>query len=355
MNFWKTNRQNLLSQPPPAHPYFEKAYLFMKSWIEGKSSFSLTTSGSTGVPKVITIPRKRLEASARLTGSTLGIGAGTTALVCLNINFIAGVMMLVRGMELNWELTIVEPSSNPLLLLDEIGFDFIAMAPMQLASIFSDEISTKKLATVGKVLLGGAPVSASLLKQIEKLNCEVYLSYGMTETVSHVALRRLNGVGASEEFRALDEVVLGKDSRGCLWVRGPMTEGEIIQTNDLVRLTASQSFFWLGRADSIINSGGVKIQLDKIDRITEQVLDELSYTSQFFSWYELDEKLGQKLILIFRTNEADFDVSKLSRVISERVSAYEVPKHVYFANEFELTASGKVDKIATCKKLNIPQ
>jgi O-succinylbenzoic acid--CoA ligase len=346
MNFWKTNRQNLLSQPPPDHPYFEKAYLFMKSWIEGESSFSLTTSGSTGVPKVITIPRKRLEASARLTGTTLGIGAGTTALVCLNINFIAGVMMLVRGMELNWELTIVEPSSNPLRLTEESSFDFIAMAPMQLASILSDEITTDKLATVGKILLGGAPVSASLLKQIEKLNSEVYLSYGMTETVSHVALRRLNGVGASEEFKALDEVVLGTDRRGSLWVSGPMTDGEVIQTNDLVNL---------GRADSIINSGGVKIQLEKIDNVTEQVLDELSYTFQFFNWYELDEKLGQKLILIIRENDADFDVNRLIGAISKRVSAYEVPKHVYFAGEFELTASGKVDKIATCKKLNIPQ
>lgn len=326
----------------------------MKSWLDGENSFSLTTSGSTGIPKVITLPRKRLEASARLTGSTLGIGAGTRALVCLNVQYIAGIMMLVRGMELNWELTIVEPSSNPLDGLNDTVFDFVAMAPMQLAGILSNDFTKIKLTNVGKILLGGAPVSFSLQKQIEQLKPAIYLSYGMTETVSHVALRRLNGVDINEDYKILDEVVIGTDARGCLWVRGPMTEHEVVQTNDLVTIKDSRSFTWQGRADSIINSGGVKIQLDKVDRVVEQVMVDLNCSNPFFCWYQSDEKLGQKLILIVSANQADFDVDNLIATMSKHLSAYEVPKHVYFAEEFELTASGKVDKMATCQKLNIP-
>lgn len=326
----------------------------MKSWLDGENSFSLTTSGSTGIPKVITLTRKRLEASARLTGSTLGIGAGTRALVCLNVQYIAGIMMLVRGMELDWELTIVEPSSNPLEVLNDTAFDFVAMAPMQLAGILSNNLTRIKLDNVGKILLGGAPVSFSFQKQIEQLKPAIYLSYGMTETVSHVALRRLNGVDINEDYKILDEVVIGTDARGCLWVRGPMTEHEVVQTNDLVTIKDSRSFTWQGRADSVINSGGVKIQLDKVDRVVEQVMVDLNCSNPFFSWYQSDEKLGQKLILIVSANLADFDVGSVIATMSKYLSAYEVPKHVYFAEEFELTASGKVDKMATCQKLNIP-
>jgi O-succinylbenzoic acid--CoA ligase len=352
MKFWEINKRALGRDAAPDGPYFDKAYQFMKNWKEGQEELMISTSGSTGIPKLISVSRERLKASARLTGKALELGEGTQALVCLNINYIGGIMMLVRGMELNWEMTIIEPVSNPFLELpDNFHFDFSAMVPMQLAAILENNLTELKINSIDKLMLGGAPVSVSLQKQIEKLETSVYLSYGMTETVSHVALRRLNGPDASDDYVLLDEVVAGVDDRNCLHVKGPMTDEEVIQTNDLVEIVSERSFKWLGRADSIINSGGVKIQLDKIDRTAEEIMAELGWSNLFFSWYEKDEKLGQKLILVIESTRSVLDGYAVLVKMRERLTPYEVPKHVYFAKQFEFTGSGKIDRIATSLKL----
>ena len=353
MKFWQTNRNEVELGKAPSHPYFEEAYRFMKSWLKGQKSFNVPTSGSTGAPKVISIDRERLQSSALLTGKALQIGSGTRVLVCLSINYIAGIMMLVRGMELNWEITLVEPASNPLEDLPEsFEFDFVAMVPMQLDGILKNPETRLSFNRIGKVMLGGAPVSARLEAEIKTLLPAVYLSYGMTETVSHVALRRLNGNNASEDFILLDNVTVATDERGCLRVSGPMTGYEWIQTNDRVEIISDRSFRWIGRSDSIINSGGVKIQLEKVDRAVEEVLAEMNSSVNFFTWFEVDERLGQKLVLFIETERSVFEPDRLLFKLRGRVSAYEVPKHVYFATQFSRTGSGKIDKIATSKNFN---
>lgn len=349
---WEINSKMMQDVHEPENAYFRKAYDFLKLWQGGQDVFTLQTSGSTGTPKLITVNRKQLSSSAAMTGKMLGLGEGTKALVCLNVDYVAGLMMLVRGMELGWELAIVEPSSNPLAGFDKNHhFDFIAMVPAQLATCLEDEKTLEKINKTGKILLGGAPISVSMLREIELLKCEVYQSYGMTETVSHVALRKLNGIISDDAYQFLPGVSFGLDTRGCLYVSGPMSNNEKIQTNDLVEITSDHTFRWLGRADNIINSGGVKIVLDKIDGIVAEVLYDQDQNVECFSWYENDEKLGQKLILIVASLSGDLDESTLLSEIRKRVSAYETPKHVYFVPQFAKTPTDKIDKRVTAELL----
>ena len=352
LNSWNTSKDEFRSQSRPENLYFQKAYDFIERWLSGEQEFRLQTSGSTGVPKVISVQKNQLSSSAAMTGKALNLGQGTRALVCLNVDYVAGVMMLVRGMELDWELTIVEPTSNPLKSVDaEAIFDFAALVPMQLAASLEDQFTNNKVDRYGKILLGGAPINISLSKQIEQLHIPVYQSYGMTETVSHVALRKLNGEDATDSYRFLPGVEAGLDERNCLFVSGPMTNGEKIQTNDLVEMASPETFIWLGRVDNVINSGGVKIVLDTVDEKIAQVFYELDYRYAFFTWYQNDEKLGQKLVLFIETDVVQRSEESLLNEIRKHVSTYETPKHVYFANRFVKTPTDKTDKRRTAEVL----
>ncbi len=282
-----------------------------------------------------------------MTGQTLDLGKGTRALVCLNVSYIAGIMMLVRGMELEWELSIVEPSSNPISEFADPVFDFVAMVPLQLSTILADENTNKHIQNLGKILLGGAPVSIQLQRQIDLLQIPVYQSYGMTETVSHVALRKLNCHETEKDYKVLPGIEFGVDERGCLFVAGAVTKGEKIQTNDLAEITSENTFNWLGRIDNVINSGGVKIILDKVDDIVAGIFYDLGYGNNFFSWFETDELLGQKLILIIQKSEENLSEQILISEIRKGISTYETPKHVYFVDEFIKTPTDKIDKRRT--------
>lgn len=349
---WHTNRTLIQNQTCPEDPYFRKAYEFMKAWWQGQVEFQLQTSGSTGNPKMITVTRQQLSSSAKMTGAALNLPAGTKALVCLNVEYVAGLMMLVRGMELNWELYIMEPSSNPLLYIDdEVRFDFTSMVPMQFINALENPETKNRLDHFEKILLGGAPVSVSLLHQIEGLKVAVYQSYGMTETVSHVALRWLNGSGGKDAYLILPRVDAGVDERGCLYVSGPMTLGNRIQTNDLVEFTGPNSFIWLGRFDNVINSGGVKIILDRVDDRLAHLFHQLGLNFQFFTWFEEDKKLGQKLILVINDNEGNTSSEWLLSEIRKSISSYETPKHIYFVNRFEKTQTDKTDKHRTVEMI----
>ena len=343
---WTTGKTHWQTQKRPRNPYFAQAYDFMGKWLEGDREFVLHTSGSTGMPKPITVTRKQLEASAAMTGEALALGSGSRALVCLNVGYIAGLMMLVRGLELGWELTVTEPTSNPLNGLDSVDFDFVAMVPMQLQAILENTATVDQVSRLGKILLGGAPVNLALADTIKGLNVPVFQSYGMTETVSHVALKALNGAEARDSYVFLPGISFGTDERGCLFVSGAVTNGQKVQTNDLVQITGN-TFQWIGRVDNVINSGGVKIVLDQTDQRIAQVFYDLGIPNAFFCWWEPDEKLGQKLVLIVERSLHPEQAAQLPVEIRSRVSTYENPKHIYFAKAFAKTATDKVDKRAT--------
>ena len=317
--------------------------LFIKQWLQGENSFKLNTSGSTGKPKEIILTRHQLQQSALRTISALNLSEKNTALICLDTKYIAGKMMLVRALESNMKIVAIEPSSDPFQKLNNgISNGFAAVVPLQLQEILSDANSLQKLNQLETVIVGGGAVSNTLQKQISKLNCAVYATYGMTETVSHIALQRLNGSKASELFTVLSGIEISKDERGCLVIQMPEFSEPII-TNDLAEIINPNQFRWLGRFDNVINSGGFKIYPEKIEKALESFLPDQA----FFITSILDERLGEKLVLILEGKNTTIDFSKLN------LHPYEIPKDIIHLPEFIRTETGKINRVKTMRLLGI--
>ncbi len=341
--------------PKPCSDYESKVIEFCKSWLGGQEKFVLKTSGSTGEPKDISLTRNQMKASALLTGETFGLKAEDTALVCLNIEYIAGVMMLVRGMVLNLKLYIKPPSGNPLVDTGSQHLDFAAFVPLQLQNILesNNEFFLTTLNKMKAIIVGGAAVGKQLHEQIQQLSVPVYSTYGMTETVSHIAVRRLNGAQASQNFKVLSGVKIGIDERKCLNILAAASNFELIQTNDLVEIITEKEFKLLGRFDNIINSGGIKIQLEKVESTIEQMIKSYQI-SRFFTFGIPDERLGQKLILVLESVSMDDDRKlNLIKELKKVLDTYQIPKHIFTISTFSETPTGKIDKKATIKRLNL--
>lgn len=330
-------------------------------------TFLLHTSGSTGTPKPIQLTRAQMQASARLTGKTLGLEPGDAALVCLNIRYVAGIMMLVRGLELGLPLTLIDPTSTPLHGFDPATnrFAFTALVPLQLQTSLatkatpnqSDEL--RLLNGMKAILVGGAATSLSLERTLQVITAPVYATYGMTETVSHIALRRLNGPEATELFTALDGVELSIDERGCLSIISAATNFERVQTNDVVELLDARRFRLLGRADRMINSGGVKVQPEQIEQFIEQVFTNRNAPlPRLFVAGLPDERLGQRVVLVYEQGENGLAIeadawTAAQDAIRQQLGPYFVPKERIAVNQFTQTPTGKIDQNATLTKLGL--
>lgn len=331
-------------------PYVQKARSICLDWLNGRESFTLPTSGSTGPPKQISVHADQLKASVRATAEALALYRGTSVLACLNIDYVAGFMMLVRAMELDWEVTLVAPSSNPLLLVPEDSrFDFTALVPMQLYEIASNTETSHRVKELGKILLGGVGLTRSQSETFRKLEQEVYLGYGMTETVSHVALQRI-GRTAPGRFYLTGDVDFGTDPRGCLYFSGAVTGNELVQTNDLATIFPDERAFVLhGRIDNVVNSGGIKIQLEEMESKIGELLAANQVFSDFFLWKIPDERLGNALVLVVEgTAESEDRISSILRKGIERLKR---PRKIYFTNSFLRTGSDKTDKYRTFEML----
>ncbi|MFL5728238.1 MAG: AMP-binding protein [Cytophagaceae bacterium] len=323
---------------------------FCKDWLNGKKQFSLFTSGSTGKPKEIILHREQLIASARMTALALGLKQGDRSFICLNTEFIAGMMMLVRGFELEMRMTVVEPSANPLKNISPSSrFEFTAMVPMQMQKILEE--SPDKICVLDDmkaILLGGSPVSARLEEQLQSIKAPVYSTYGMTETVSHIALRRLNGEYRSELYSILDGVHTGIDERGCLTISAPTTKHHTIITNDLVELSGKGMFRWLGRIDNVINSGGFKIHTDYLEEKIDRIFHEAGLSNRLFICPMPDAQFGEIAVLAV---EGKIDQEKISALLKDTLKKFEVPKKIVVLGKFHETATGKIDRIASRKLL----
>lgn len=338
------------SLPTPQTAYEARTLGFCQQWQAGETAFLLHTSGSTGVPKPIRLTRSQMVASAQVTGQTFGLQPGDRALCCLDVRYVAGLMMIVRALELNLNLAVVEPSSDPLKAWPrEMSLDFVAFVPLQLQHLLRKSPDERLVLRSAKaILVGGAPVPAQLETELEQLEAPVFATYGMTETVSHVAIRRLNGPVRSDAFQLLDGVEAGTDGRGCLWVRGGMTDYALVQTNDLVEWIDIRQFRWIGRFDSIINSGGVKIQPERVEDVVAPVLLTAGINSRFFIAGLPDERLGECVSLVNEGNPLPADVRERIRIAVEtQVSRYAVPRRWLSVSRFSETATGKVDQRST--------
>lgn len=332
-----------------ALPDFAKvAFTFCHAWLSGAKTFVQQTSGSTGVPKKIEVTREQMLASALATGAFFNTNQTSQLLCCLSPEYIAGKMMLVRAMAWGCPIWLVEPSGNP---LDAIGFvpDFVAMVPLQVEKALENPESLATLQRVKQLIIGGVSISKKLKSELIDNSIKAWQSYGMTETVSHIALAKITN--GDLLYQTLPGVEIGQDERGALWVKSPMSGSEKIQTTDLVELNSEKSFFWLGRADFVVNSGGIKLHPELLEQRAEPVIQEFFPGSKFFYFGELDEKLGQKLVLILET-EPDFEKSKiLTAALVNNLSRFEVPKEVYFSAKFVLTPNGKINRRKTFENL----
>lgn len=315
---------------------------FLKQWFNEKTFVEVKTSGSTGVPKIIRLQKKDMINSALATGTFFNLHENTTALLCMSPIYIAGKMMFVRALTLGWHIDVVEAVSNPLAKIDKT-YDFSAMVPLQLNN------SLSKINNIKKLIVGGGIVSKELVSKIQNIDTHVFATFGMTETITHIAVKKLNNFGniiASEMmqsyYKTLPNINISKDSRGCLIIEAPNILEEKIITNDLVELISETEFMWLGRFDSIISSGGIKL-------IPEQIEEKLAtiIKQRFFVTGILDEVLGEKLILIV---EGTKDNSILTSVKKLKIlSKFEIPKEIFFTNQFIETETRKISRKETLK------
>ena len=336
----------------PVSGYEAKVLDFIRQWLNGTQEFTLTTSGSTGPPSPIVLRRRQLEASARRTADFFSLGPGDRALVCLNCEYIGGMMMLVRGLEQNMHLTIVEPHANPFAhVAAEAEFNFAAFVPLQLKAVLAAG-HAPRLNRLRCLLVGGAPADAALQQELQPLTVPVYLTYGMTETCSHVALRRLNGPQASAAFRVLPSIAAGQDTRGCLTLRGDVTDDQLIVTNDVVRLLDAHTFEWLGRADFVINTGGIKVPAEKVELVLDVALAEIGAARRCFVAGIPDARLGQAITAFIEGPALAAEAEEqLKSLLTERLGHYERPRQLRYVPAFHLTVTGKLDRAATLRTL----
>ncbi|PRX55167.1 AMP-binding protein [Flagellimonas meridianipacifica] len=306
---------------------------FLLDWCSPKPSLDVYTSGSTGAPKKITLQKSQMLNSAMATGQYFGLEAGNTALLCLPVSSIAGKMMLVRAMVLGLRLDYVMPSSRP-LLHTSCTYDFCAMVPLQA------EKSLEKIGDIKTLILGGAAISFSLEKKLKKAPSRVFETYGMTETITHVAVRQVSPT-TDNDFKLLPFVEISQDDRQCLVLKAPKVSSNPVVTNDLVELTSKTSFKWLGRYDNVINSGGIKLIPEQIEKKLSSMVE-----NRFFVIGVPDETLGQKLILVV---EGEVKTNNLSQAIAKSplLGKYEIPKEIFSTKKFIETKTGKVQRDKT--------
>ena len=312
-------------------------YTFILDWISSNKSISVNTSGSTGKPRQIKIEKEKMIQSALLTGDFLNLKKDDKALLCLPVDFIAGKMMVVRAFVLGLNLFTVDPSGNP-LKNTETNFDFAAFTPMQVFNVLKENNGFQKLNLIKNIVIGGGDISQSLSEKIRNLKNNTFHTYGMTETITHVALKKLNGNDKYKYFKALKGIRFELDKRSCLVIKAKHLSSEKIITNDVVELINEGEFEFIGRYDNIINSGGIKIYPEKIEQSLKPVIKQ-----RFIIIGIPDEKLGQKVVLIIEGNELKhFNVKEICNKAG--ITKYEKPKEVFFIEKFSETENGKIKR-----------
>ena len=302
-------------------PYERAVGDFLLDWFDHNSFIDMQTSGTTGKPKMIRIEKQAMVNSALATGEYFDLDAGIKVLHCLPTQYVAGKMMLVRAFILGWDMDLVAPVANPLERNDD-HYDFAAMVPLQA------QASVEKLGNIKKLILGGVKVSGELSQLLSTVPTEIYETYGMTETITHIAAKRIG----EEAFNVLPNVKISEDDRHCLIVDPYNICHEPIVTNDVVQVLNDQQFVWLGRYDNVINSGGVKLFPEQIEEKLSGLIDR-----RYFLKGMPDEKLGEKLVLVVEGEPYDIDTD-----IFADLGKFEKPKDILFIKEFTQTESGKV-------------
>ena len=315
---------------------------FLAEWHNESPYVRVQTSGSTGAPKPMLVEKRRMLASARITCDFLGLQPGDTALLCMSLDYIAGKMMVVRSIERGLQLITVAPSGHPLSTLHSslFTFHFAAMVPMQVYNTLQVPEEKERLMQIRHLIIGGGAIDEAMEAELRHFPHAVWSTYGMTETLSHIALRRLNGPEASEWYTPFPSVKISQNADGCLVIDAPEVCSEPLITNDIVEIIPSplgegqgevSRFRILGRKDNVICSGGIKIQIEEVER---QLRPHLS--APYLITKRPDEKFGEVAVLLTEGPTAE------ARMVCERVlPKYHQPKDYIHVPQIPLTETGK--------------
>lgn len=318
-------------------PEFAK---FISDWFSDSDYMTARTSGSTGMPKTIQLLKSDMRASARMTNAFFNINSSSTFLLSLSPNYIAGKMMIARWLEAGAEMIEQKPSSNPLQQPLQSRITLSAMVPSQVVNILNDSTSLQQLSKIDNLIIGGAPLDAETEKEIAVTSLKAYATYGMTETLSHVALRK---IGTDNAYFALNGVTFEQDERECLVINVPHLSVKRLVTNDIVTLLDNTHFIWRGRYDNVINSGGVKIFPEEIEKIIEPYISQ-----RFYIIGTPDTVWGEVCTLVIEGEEwSNEKQQNLLSQIKEVLPKHKAPKQIKFLHQFVETTSGKVKRVVS--------
>lgn len=318
---------------------------FMQSWEDGNDNILVHTSGSTGKPKPMMANKQRMRNSARITCDFLGLRPHDTALLCMSLDYIAGKMMVVRSLERNLQLITIKPSGHPLSeeslpsdLLKEIGhIDFAAMVPMQVYNSLQVAEERERLTHIRHLIIGGGAIDEALGKELATLPNAVWSTYGMTETLSHIALRRLNGKEKNDWYTPFDSVGISLSEEGCLVIDAPLVCEHPLLTNDIAEIKTSPLsgkpiFRIKGRKDNVICSGGIKIQIEEVEDALRKKLEQ-----PFIIVKKKDEKFGEIGVLLTESN----DLAHIKDICKVALPKYWVPRLFLHVDHLPMTETGK--------------
>ncbi|WP_375239559.1 AMP-binding protein [Aurantibacter sp.] len=306
---------------------------FLIAWLNNEAVVKVKTSGSTGKPKTIYLSKEVMKASALATGLFFNLKPTQSALLCLPVSYIAGKMMLVRAMVLGLEIDTIIPKID--LDINSKHYDFVAMIPSQV------EKNLDVLNQFSILIIGGGTVSHALKKELQSIETSVFETYGMTETITHIAIKPINKIDYKPYFKTLPNITISQDNRNCLVIKAPQLNKETIITNDVVNLYSETEFEWLGRIDNVINSGGLKLFPEKIEAKLEPFIKE-----RFFIAAQKNQIYGEVAILIVESK-----TNQLNTSIFKSLNKSEIPKAVYNIPNFVETSSGKIQRIKSLELL----
>lgn len=314
---------------------------FLKVWFDDSPYMTVCTSGSTGVPKNLIVRKEQMMQSARMTCEFLNLRKGDSALLCMNLRYIGAMMVVVRSLVAGLNLILRVPSGHPLADVYE-PLRFAAMVPLQVYNTFQVPEEKERLHRTEILIIGGGAVDTALETGIQELPGTVYSTYGMTETLSHIALRRLNGASASSHYQPFPSVQLSLSPDDTLVIKAPFVCDEVLVTNDVAQIYPDGTFTILGRKDNIINSGGIKVQAEWVEKQLRNLIP-VPFVITSIS----DVRLGEAVVLLMeQTDQAD----RIKESVALLLPPYQHPQYIRVVNKIPLTENGKIDR-SGCRQL----
>lgn len=304
---------------------------FISDFLNDKDYVIAHTSGSTGTPKEIKLLKNDMLISAKATCQRFGINSNSQLLLPLSPSYIAGKMMIVRALVSGADLFIEQPSNMP-ISKDYSIIDLLPIVPSQINAV----LNSQYISQIKNVIIGGGAIPLAVEQEIIKSGINAYATYGMTETCSHVALRKING--SSSHYHALPGITFAADSRGCLIINAPEYSFKSIITNDIVKMIDKHIFQWVGRYDNVINTGGIKVYPEEIEGKLSHLIDVPFYIAGVD-----DEKWGTKVVLYIEATE--YNKSLILNEASSILDKFSLPKEIRLVTKFERTDSGKIKRL----------